>query len=86
MIGLMGDIAIEGVTKDMQQMISDGLRLPLDGYILALSRLMKHDTAWKCLVEAFSSKGESIPKRFYPLFGNDPDRDKSVQVKRMFVE
>jgi hypothetical protein len=84
MLGLMGDIAIEGVTKDMQRMIDDGLRTELNGYILALSRLMKHDTAWKCLIEAFSAKSESIPKRFYVLFGKS--EDDRTQVKRMFVE
>ena len=83
MISLMGDIAIEGVTKDMQKMIDGGFRMSLDGYVLALSRLMKHDTAWKCLVEAFSSKGESIPKRFYPMFGRS--ENDQTQVKRMFV-
>lgn len=80
----MGDIAVEGVTLDLQKMIDEGLRIQLDGYVLALSRLMKHKTAWKCLVESFSSRNESIPKRFYKLFGQ-PENE-HIQVKRMFVE
>lgn len=66
----MGDTIID----DISTMIQKGFREALEGYILCLSRIIKHSIAWKCIGEAFGKTGEKIPQKYYELFGQDPSK------------
>ncbi len=66
----MGDTIID----DLATMIKKGFREALEGYVLCLSRIIKHSIAWKCIGEAFGKTGEKIPQKYYELFGQDPSK------------
>lgn len=61
------------IVSDIAAMIEKGYRAPLEGYILCLSRIMKHETAWNHIVDAFRQQNEEVPKRYYPYFGRNLD-------------
>jgi len=69
MIGLMGAFAMETVVTDLSRMIDKNLRKEVDGYVLALSRIMRRDFAWECIKNVFKSKNEPIPAEYYGHFG-----------------
>jgi len=66
----MGDI----IVSDIAGMIEQGFREALEGYVLCLSRIIKHDTAWKHIAVAFNKHEEKVPQKYYALFGQDPDQ------------
>ena len=66
----MGNIIID----DLASMIQRGFHEALEGYVLCLSRIIKHSLAWKCIGEAFGKTGEKIPTKYYKLFGQDPNK------------
>ena len=76
MLGLMGSMATEMIISDLGTMIDKKMQAQLDGYVLALSRIMRHDIAWQCVVKAFSDKKMSIPEKYGPQFGNLPIQPK----------
>lgn len=78
MLGLMGSIAVETIMSDIGQMLDKKMYHELDGYILALSRIMRHDMAWQCIVHVFADKNEPVPAKYYPQFG----QNQSSQVVR----
>ncbi len=83
MLGFMGNVAAEMVITDIQQLIEKKLRQQLDGYIFALSRIMRHELAWKCIITAFSDKAEPVPQKYFPYFGKTKE---DVIIKRKTVE
>lgn len=69
MLGFMSVIAYEGVKEDIKALLKEDYRKELEGYILALSRIMKHKDAWDCIQSAFKESNDHIPKKYYRLFG-----------------
>lgn len=72
MLGLMGSNAVESIMSDIEKMIDRNLRSELDGYVLALSRIMRHDLAWQCIVNIFGDKNLPIPHYYFGQFGKTP--------------
>lgn len=85
MLGLMGSIAIESIMADLKRMIEKSMHKEIDGYVLALSRIMRHDLAWQCIVQSFSESNEPIPSQYYSEFGanklNLPTKRPKMTVK-----
>lgn len=77
MLGLMGSIAVETIMSDIGRMLDKKLFTELDGYVLALSRIMRHDMAWQCIIHVFADKNEPVPAKYYSQFGQQ-----SSQVTR----
>jgi len=63
----------EIVVADISKMIEQGYRKPLEGYILCLSRIISHKTAWECVTEAFHKKNEKVPSKYFSQFGQTFD-------------
>ena len=42
----------------------------LDGYILALSRIIEKPIAWKCISQAFKQMNVEIPEKYYIVFND----------------
>lgn len=63
----------EVIIGDISAMLKKGYYTPLEGYIFCLSRIISHKKAWKCILKAYSDCGQSVPKKYYPHFGQDPD-------------
>jgi len=63
----------DSITADIGAMIEKGYRSALEGYVLCLSRIISHDTAWSYILEAFRSKNENVPGKYYKQFGKNPD-------------
>jgi len=61
------------VISDIGAMIERGYQSALEGYVLCLSRIIAHDTAWEYIVEAFRSQSEVIPVKYYKQFGKKPE-------------
>lgn len=78
MIGLMGNIAANTIILDIDEMISLEKRKELDGYVFALSRIMRHEAAWEYITEGFSRKKETVPERYAPYFGQSAKNTKPV--------
>ena len=83
MLGITAANMQETIIADICGMIDEGYRPPLEGYILCLSRIVSHNVAWRCITEAFSNKKESVPKKYYDLFGQE---QKTPPKSRMTVE
>ncbi|MHA2279520.1 MAG: hypothetical protein ACXAC5_01325 [Promethearchaeota archaeon] len=73
LLGLTAQDMRDLITNDITQMIEKGYRVALEGYVLCLSRIINHKTAWECIVEAFRAKNEKVPNKYYPQFGYKPD-------------
>ncbi len=69
MLGITAANMQDTIISDICNMIEQGLRVALEGYILCLSRIVSHKIAWRCITEAYIKKGESVPKKYYDLFG-----------------
>ncbi len=78
-IGLMGSITIEVILSDINKMLEANKRENLDGYIFGLSRLLRHDLAWQCIVDAFADRNEPVPSKYYPQFGKTRSDNKRSQ-------
>ena len=83
MLGFMGNVAAEMIVTDIHQMIEKKLRQQLDGYIFALSRIVRHELAWKCITTAFADETEPVPQKYFPYFGKTKA---DTVVKRRTVE
>lgn len=75
-LGLLGNMAQDAVVGDISNLIDAGMRKELDGYIFALSRIMKHDLAWESINKAFHCKKEPIPKKYFSYFLKDSNDEK----------
>lgn len=62
----------DAITGDIEAMIEKGYRSALEGYVLCLSRIISHDTAWEYILEAFRNKNEHVPGKYYKQFGKNP--------------
>lgn len=74
LIGITARNMVEKIIDDLSTMIEKEYRDALEGYVLCLSRIIKHETAWHCISEAFAHENEQVPKKYYELFGQDPDK------------
>lgn len=59
----------ETIAADIRYMLEKEHPQELDGYVFALSRLMKHDSAWAIITTAFSEQKSTIPPKYYKHFG-----------------
>jgi hypothetical protein len=74
LLGITAMNMVDTITSDISTMIEKEYRAALEGYVLCLSRIMNHDTAWQCITDAFLQKGEKLPKKYYKQFGKDPEQ------------
>ena len=74
LLGITAMNMVNTITDDIANMIQTGYTKEIEGYILCLSRIMKHDTAWECIQDGFKRTNEKIPQKYYALFGKDPDK------------
>lgn len=74
LLGITAENMGNTIIDDIASMIRKGYRDALEGYILCLSRIIRHSVAWKCIGEAFGKTGEKIPQKYYELFGQDPSK------------
>jgi len=81
MLGLMGSIAADTIISDIQRMLDKNLNSQLDGYIFALSRIMRHDLAWQCISEAFRGKNKLVPDKYYPHFNDHTEINRKITPK-----
>lgn len=70
MLGFVGQMAVNGIQSDIELMIEKNKWRELDGYIFALSKIMKHDLAWACIEKSFANKKISVPPKYKPYFSN----------------
>lgn len=84
MLGFLGSTVTEIIQSDIGKMIDRGMRKEIDGYILSLSRIMRHDLAWKCILSAFSVKNESVPTKYYTQF-NDTTTTEPTKPSSPFI-
>lgn len=83
MLGLMGANAVESIMSDITKMLDRNMRDTLDGYVLALSRIIRHDLAWKCIVHSFADANIPIPQGYYRQFDKSLD---DAQKQRTTVQ
>jgi len=69
-LGIIGSTMTEVIESDIGKMIERDLRQEIDGYVLALSRIMRHDLGWKCILNAFASKQETVPAKYKSYFND----------------
>jgi len=74
LLGITAINMVNTITSDISTMIDKGLTKELKGYILCLSRIMKHDIAWEYIQDSFKNCNEKIPQKYYELFGQDPSK------------
>lgn len=72
LIGIVSSDMREIVITDIEGMIDKNYRTALEGYILCLSRIIKHDLAWEYITKAFANKNEKVPSKYSSLFGKLP--------------
>jgi hypothetical protein len=82
MLGITASNMQDTIISDICNMIEHGFRVALEGYVLCLSRIVSHKTAWRCINEAFAKKGESVPQKYFDLFGQSL---KTIPTKSNFV-
>ena len=85
LLGLTSEDMHDIVVSDIVTMIKKGYRTALEGYVLCLSRIVRHDTAWGYIVEAFRETHEKVPGKYYPQFGRNPDEPPPLK-KGMIVQ
>jgi len=68
-LGVVANNMEESVISDISGMIEKEDRRAIDGYVLCLSRIMKHENAWNFICKAFQSKGEAVPSKYRKAFG-----------------
>lgn len=80
MVGIIGFEMIHTITTDVATFLkrrtdqnADKVEAALDGYMLALSRIIEKNVAWKCVEEAFSSQNVDVPTKYYDLFNLSED-------------
>jgi len=70
MLGFLGSTVTEIIQSDIGRMIDKNMRKEIDGYVLSLSRIMRHDLAWQCILNAFAAKNESVPTKYHNQFND----------------
>jgi hypothetical protein len=74
MLGFVSRMAVEAILADISKMLASAKMRELDGYIFALSRIMKHDLAWDCIKKSFEEKKMTIPAKYFEQFGQKPEQ------------
>lgn len=69
MLGFVGTMAVDFIKNDIKLLIQKDMRKELDGYVLALSRIVKHNIALDCVKIAYESCIEPVPKKYLRLLG-----------------
>lgn len=68
-LGIVARAAIDGIIDDMRVMIKHSYWKQLDGYVLALSKVLAHDLAWDCTCKAFEQEKATPPPKYQTLLG-----------------
>ena len=66
-LGIVARGAADAVIDDMVAMIAHAYWKQLDGYVLALSKIMAHDLAWECVLKAFERQKATPPPKYQSL-------------------
>lgn len=74
MLGITFNNQVETIIDDISSMIKSDYRKALDGYILCLSRIIKHNIAWTCIERGFSQENEKIPSKYYVKFNQNENK------------
>lgn len=84
-LGMLGveQYMVGTISRDLKQLIKKDNRVAIDGYVLAMSRIMKHAAAWDCLVKAFTESGETVPQKFQSMFGKSESQIKMFQKMKV---
>lgn len=85
LIGLTMANMDHAIQQDIIDMIDAGRREGIGGYILCLSRVIRHDLAWELITKAFESKGEKPPTKYQKLFGQDSATSEILSKPRWSV-
>lgn len=75
-LGIIKEEMQDTIVADISAMIEKNYRPALEGYVLCLSRIIRHDVGWKCITKAFSAKNEKVPQKYYAQFGQLPEQQK----------
>ena len=68
MLGYIASMGVSSIIDDLDKMIKQNKRQEVDGYILALSRIMKHSIAFDCIQKAFTKNNEVVPGKYKNIF------------------
>lgn len=69
-LGVIGSNAAGQIISDIELMIERKLETQLDGYVLAISRVLKSTNAAHCIETAYKSKNMSVPDKYTSHLGN----------------
>lgn len=74
MIGLTLRGAADAVVSDIGMLIEASKWDAVDGYVLALSRILSHERAYEMISKAFTQKGHKLPSKYSAILGGErPD-------------
>ena len=76
-IGLTMANLDNAVVDDICKMIEEDRREGIDGYVLCLSRVLRHDVAQDLIKKAFESKNEKPPAKYKLIFDTDVAQNQS---------
>lgn len=60
---------IENVLKNETNENKELTRYMMNGYVLALSRILEKDVAWQCICSSYKKMNVEIPEEYYNVFG-----------------
>ena len=83
MVGIVAYEITKNVTEDLISILQrlggnneNAVLASMDGYVLALSRILEKPIAWKCISEAFRQMNISIPEKYYVVFNIEIEQKK----------
>lgn len=71
LVGLVVSGFDETVISDLSTLIQQGRREGINGYVLCLSRVVRHELGWELVKKAFEQEKEKVPSKYNRLFGQD---------------
>ena len=89
MLGVVAFEMVNVITDDLSGLLEKkqsqkneaakaSMEAAVDGYLLALSRILEPKVSWQCIVESFRRNNLIIPSKYYKLFSV---QEKSKQEK-----
>ena len=75
MIGIIANEMKEIIKDDLSTMVAQLdspnqklIKVALDAYVLALSRIVEFKVAWECIESVFKNNHRDIPSTYYEIF------------------
>ena len=79
MVGIVKEEMNRTIREDMVTILSrktakneKNVEAAMDGYVLAISRLMETNLAWMCLLEAYHKCKQEVPHKYFKIFNVQP--------------